>query len=102
MHVPTHILSGWCAANCFRLTARQRLFCMIAAAAPDLDGVGYIFGEATYQTYHHLLCHNVLFIVTVAVICTAFAITNRALTFVLCVACGHLHLLMDYFGSGPL
>src|SRR5437016_3393863 len=39
MHIQTHIMSGWCAASLFPLTARQRLACMIAASAADLDGL---------------------------------------------------------------
>src|SRR5947207_2449034 len=98
VHVPTHILSGWCVANCFRLSARQRLLCMFAAALPDLDGLGIVFGEATYQAYHHLLGHNLLFIMMTATVCAALSLRNHLAMFALCVALGHLHLLMDYFG----
>ncbi|HSU65852.1 MAG TPA: hypothetical protein VLJ39_03175 [Tepidisphaeraceae bacterium] len=48
MHIPTHIMSGWCMANLVRLTARERLFTMIAATAADLDGVSRVFGQEAY------------------------------------------------------
>jgi hypothetical protein len=101
MHVPTHILSGWCAASLLRLTPRERLFAMIAASAADVDGISILFGEGTYQTYHHLLGHNLLWAVVVAVVLAQLA-TNKLKAFVLYLALGHLHLVMDYFGSGPL
>ena len=43
MHIPTHILSGWCTGNLFDFKPRERLFCMIAATAADLDGLGMIY-----------------------------------------------------------
>jgi hypothetical protein len=59
MHVPTHIMSGWCLANVVPgLTARERLFCMIAATAADLDGLSILFGQNAYWDYHHVVCHN--------------------------------------------
>src|SRR5689334_2305032 len=100
MHVPTHLLSGWCVANCFPLNARERLFCMIAASACDADGLSVLGGWEAYQDYHHLLAHNLPFIALTAGVLTIFS-SHRALAFVLYVGLGHLHLLMDYYGSGP-
>src|SRR5689334_21295980 len=100
MHVPTHILSGWCLGNCVRLTARERVGCMIAAAAADLDGVGRVFGEEMYWKYHHVVGHNLVFIVGVAVALCAWS-GWRGKAFGMYVLAGHLHLVMDYFGSGP-
>ena len=45
MHIPTHILSGWCIGNVLPLNGRERLFCMVAASVADFDGLGIIFGE---------------------------------------------------------
>src|SRR4029079_1025852 len=101
MHVPTHILSGWCAASLLKLTPRERLCAMIAASAADVDGLSYLFGEGTFQTYHHLLCHNLLWAVVVAVVLVQFS-THKPKAFVLYLLLAHLHLVMDYFGSGPL
>ena len=102
MHAPTHIMSGWCVANCAELTPRERLFCMIAATAPDLDGIGAVIGTNSdaYQRWHHLLCHNLLFVLVLAGGLTMFS-RHRMKALLLYLVLGHLHLLMDYFGSGP-
>src|SRR5947209_7076288 len=100
MHLPTHILSGWCIASVLKLTPRERLGAMIAASAADFDGASILFGEGAYQTYHHLLGHNLLVGVVISVVLVQFA-THKVKAFVLYLALAHLHLLMDYFGSGP-
>jgi inner membrane protein len=100
MHVPTHILSGWCAASLLRLTPGERLGAMIAASAADIDGISIVFGEGAFQNYHHLLGHNLLWAIVVSVVLTTFA-THRVKAFVLYLLLAHVHLVMDYFGSGP-
>ena len=103
MHVPTHILSGWCLGNLLPLTPRERLGCMIAATAADLDGLGIIFGQEAYWEYHHKLGHNLFFAVVIAGVLTIFLSNRRrrAAGFALYLAMAHLHLVLDYFGSGP-
>lgn len=101
MHVQTHILSGWCAANLLPLDPRQRLFCMIAASAPDLDGLGVLWSQAAYHDYHHVLGHNLLFALLLSWLLAMLA-RRRAMTFLACLTLVHLHLAMDYIGSGPL
>lgn len=100
MHIQTHVMSGWCVANCIALTPRQRLFAMIAASAADLDGLGLVAGVDYYVRYHHLLAHNFTFGLILAAVLAAF---SRHRFGVLCLYLGlfHLHLIMDYFGSGP-
>jgi hypothetical protein len=102
MHIPTHILSGWCVASVFSLTARERCFAMVAAAIADVDGVGYLAGEQSdaYQLFHHVLGHNVFFGLVACGILAAF-LKNRIKAGLLYVGLFHLHLLLDYFGSGP-
>ena len=100
MHVQTHILSGWCAANVPSLTPRERGFAMLAATLADLDGLGIVFGEEFYFRYHHKLGHNLAFGLLLATLLTAFS-RNRRKSFFLYIALFHLHLLLDYFGSGP-
>lgn len=73
---------------------------MIAAAAPDVDGLGRIVSIDAYWKYHHVLGHNLLFCAVVAAAFAAFS-THRFKAGILYMALGHLHLLMDYFGSGP-
>jgi hypothetical protein len=103
LHVPTHILSGWAVGNLLPpLGPRERLLCMIAATAPDVDGLGILFGERAYWNYHHILGHNLLFTsVMAAVLAAVSSCGKRVLGFIAYAALGHLHLVMDYFGSGP-
>ena len=101
MHIPTHILSGWCVGNLVpRMTARERLFCMIAATAADLDGVGIVISQDAYWDYHHKLGHNVFAALLFAGVLTIFSTTRKPLAFVSYLALAHLHLVLDYFGSG--
>jgi LexA-binding, inner membrane-associated putative hydrolase len=100
MHVQTHIMSGWIAGNYLKLNARQRGFCMIAAAIPDLDGLSLLFGRDAYTSYHHLLCHNLLFAVISSAVLAWFS-PRPARSFFIYFSLFHLHLLMDYYGSGP-
>jgi hypothetical protein len=104
MHIQTHILSGWCVANLIPgLTPRERCLAMVAASIADLDGLGIVFGEKYYQEYHHVLGHNLLYAVVVSLVLAAFSRGwwRRGVAFVLYLGLGHLHLVMDYFGSGP-
>lgn len=104
MHVPTHILSGWVVGNLFPLTPRERLFCMIVATVPDLDGVGIVFGDNVYQRWHHVACHNLPFCIVVTAVLAVLSRRAPAGRFgdaLLYAALFHLHLVMDYFGSGP-
>ncbi len=104
MHIPTHILSGWVIGNCFPLRPRERLACMIAGTAHDLDGLGIVFGDDLYQRWHHVAFHGLSFCTLLAAILSALfvnGVKRRLLCGLLFVAIGHVHLLMDYFGSGP-
>jgi len=100
MHIPTHLMSGWCIGNLFHLTGRQRVMCMVAASAADLDGLSIVGGLDAYQTYHHEVGHNLPFGVLVCVVLWWFS-GKRFWPLVLYVVLFHLHLLMDFFGSGP-
>jgi len=99
MHPPTHIMSGWCIGNLFPFTPRQRLFCMIAATAADVDGVGKIISEDLYFKYHHILGHNLTFAILGSTILAAFSI-RRVLSWIVYLALFHLHIFMDLWGSG--
>jgi hypothetical protein len=102
MHLQTHILSGWCVANCLPCTPRQRLFAMIAASAADIDAVTWLFGQEAYWNYHHTFGHNVFTACIVSAVLAAFTPGRRIASFLLFVALFHLHFVMDYFGSGPM
>lgn len=100
MHIPTHILSGWCVAGFLPLRPRERLFCMLAASLPDLDGLGILVSEEMYWRFHHYAGHNVFFGLLLSAGLAAFS-WRRWITFAACLTCFHLHLGMDYIGSGP-
>ena len=104
MHIQTHVLSGWCVGDALSGVAgfgrRERLFCMLAASLADLDGLGIVVSQDLYWSLHHKLGHNA----TAGVLGSlAFAAFSRRPLFALPVYLGlfHLHLLLDYFGSGP-
>ena len=99
MHLPTHILSGWCAASVLRLSPRERLFCMVAATGADLDGVSFLFGQDAYWNWHHVLGHNIFFALAMAGVLAAFS-QRKLASYLLYLALAHLHLVMDYYGSG--
>ena len=103
MHVQTHILSGWCVGNLLPgFTPRERLLCMLAASLADLDGISRLFGEEAYWDYHHKLGHCLAYGLLLCGALTIFARPpRRVLAFVVCLALFHLHLVMDYYGSGP-
>ena len=131
MHIQTHILSGWCLANCLPLSPRQRLCSMLAATLADVDGLGILLGQRYYHQYHHVLGHNIFFAVALSAVLAAVPVAaigdrgggsrsliaatgsscaksngrttlKRPLIFLLYLALAHVHLLLDYFGSGPL
>lgn len=99
MHVQTHILSGWCAANLLPLNARQRLFCMVAASLSDVDGMGILFSQELYWDFHHRLGHCALFAVAASSILAVFS-PRRIASFLVYLALFHLHLGLDVLGSG--
>ena len=73
---------------------------MLAASLADLDGLSILAGQEAYWDYHHTLGHNLPFGL---VLCTVLASLSTRRVLALCVylALFHLHLLLDYYGSGP-
>jgi len=100
MHPQTHILAGWCIGNLAPLTPRQRLFCMLAAGAADVDGLGWLISQDLYWDLHHKVGHCAVFGVVLASSLAAFS-PRRTSSFLLYLALFHVHLLMDVVGSGP-
>jgi hypothetical protein len=74
---------------------------MIAASAADVDGLGIVLGQRVYQEYHHVLGHNVSFALLLGGALTVYS-THRLKAFCIYLGLAHLHLVLDYFGSGPL
>ena len=75
---------------------------MIASVVPDVDAAGIVLGleAGAYETYHHLLAHNLLFGAGVTLV-AGRAVGWRPLSLLLVFAAFLSHLVGDYFGSGP-
>jgi inner membrane protein len=109
MNPITHGLVGWALAASLR-SRRDRALVVVAALAPDLDGLGIgpEWLTATwdvpldwYTRYHRMLLHNGLSCGLMAVAAAAVA-KQRWRTAGLVFASAHLHLLGDVLGSrGP-
>lgn len=107
MHVGTHFFASWLLATAPGLERRERAAIAFAGVAPDADGLGIIAELLTadsprtlawYSNYHHVLGHNLLFAVVVALIAGALA-KRKVLTAALACGAFHLHLLCDLAGS---
>ena len=92
-------MSGWCLGNYANLTPRERFCCILAASLADLDGLGLLVGQEAYWDYHHKLCHNLLFGLFLSVGLMLFS-GRRWRSFFIYLGLFHLHLVMDYYGSG--
>lgn len=100
MHIPTHVLSGWVVASAVpHLTPRERLLAMAAATAPDLDGLAIVAGRDAFETYHHVVGHNLFFGLLIMALIVAYSTHKRAMA-LLAFGLLHLHIVMDSFGSG--
>lgn len=100
MHIPTHLLSGWIGGNLVpSFGARERFFCMIAASAPDLDGLSLLGGWECYYDWHHVLMHNLPFALALSGV-LAYVSKPRFTAFAVYLGLLHLHFLMDLLGSG--
>lgn len=108
----THALLGWCLAESVPgLGHRERALIVIASVAPDADGLGIVAELATRDTshpllwfseLHHLLAHNLLFAVIVAVACVIAARVRPLVVGAFAFIAVHLHFLCDLAGSrGP-
>jgi inner membrane protein len=93
-------MSGWCVANLFRLTPQERFCCMLAASLADIDGIGILVSRSLYWDWHHLLGHNLPFAIAISLAMLPLS-KHRLKAPLIYLGLAHLHLLMDYFGSGP-
>jgi inner membrane protein len=73
---------------------------MVVSVAPDIDGIGLLFSEQAYFDWHHVAAHNLTFALLVSGVCTAVS-PHRVKAFWIYLMLVHLHLLMDFLGSGP-
>lgn len=102
MQIPTHILAGWVIGNSLKVDRRTRLLTMVAAEIADIDGITLLFfGWESYRKYHHIVGHNVFFIVlTVVILAVATAREHRTKAIALYIIALVSHLILDSFGSG--
>lgn len=106
----THLLIGWSVANTFRISCRERALVTMAAIIPDFDGAGLIYDlfshgpgqqASLWDTYHHILGHNISFGIFVCLLTCALS-TRRWVVSLLAFLSFHCHLLGDLVGSrGP-
>jgi inner membrane protein len=110
MHIGTHFLAGWLVALPRPgLTLRERGAIAFAGVAPDLDGLPLLVDKVNemlgresiyYETWHHVLAHNIGAALVFAGGCAALAERGRRrLVFALALLSTHFHLLFDLIGS---
>ncbi len=98
MNLATHGLTGWILAQSLS-DRRDRGIITAAALAADIDGVGIVSSLEAYQTYHHVLGHNIF--VAVAITFISFILCrDRMRGAFLSFVSFHSHLLEDLLGSG--
>ena len=86
-------------ARALKADRPTRVWCLIASLAPDVDGLGLVFGTRVYEAFHHVLAHNVWFGVGLTAVSARWVgVRARALAAVF--AAFLLHLAGDYYGSG--
>ena len=106
----THFLASWVIASFPKLERRDVALITFAGVAPDLDGLGAVPELLTshsshpldwFSRYHHVLAHNLLFAVLVAIAVFFFS-KRKWLSTAFALLAVHLHFLMDVAGSrGP-
>lgn len=108
----SHFLISWVVANTVPdLDRRERAFITLAGIAPDIDGFGAPVEMLTKGTanelrwfadYHHVLCHNGLFCIILALLAISFARNRKKLVGLFVLLTSHAHFLCDLVGSkGP-
>lgn len=107
MHVVTHLLIGWTAAEHTVKTRRDKALVAWASVAPDLDGLGLPvdwtcralgYETAFYEEYHRMALHGLPGAVLVTALFAMLAQERmRAAPWIFISY--HLHLLGDVLGS---
>ena len=72
---------------------------MVAASAPDLDGLSLLGGWECYYDWHHVLMHNLPFAVILAALLACFS-RPKLTAFAVYFGLVHLHFALDLLGSG--
>jgi membrane-bound metal-dependent hydrolase YbcI (DUF457 family) len=94
----THGLIGWITAT--PLSERKdRYLVTLAGIAPDIDGIGALIDIEYYSRYHHIIAHNLIFGIILALFSMLIS-ANKKLTSLLVFVSFNLHILGDLLGSG--
>ncbi|MCU0607786.1 MAG: metal-dependent hydrolase, partial [Candidatus Edwardsbacteria bacterium] len=101
-------LVSWAVAGAAPLERRDRALATLAGIVPDLDAAGLLADLVRpvpddphywYQTYHHVLAHNLAAALMTGILC--FLLARRRWTVAgLAFLLFHVHLLCDLLGSG--
>jgi len=104
----THLLVGWTALEAAQRNDRDRALVVLAGLAPDLDGLGILFGlgdsgrglaETSYfQDFHHVWGHGLPAALVISALVASLA-TSRARAALCAFIAVHLHFLCDILGS---
>lgn len=100
-----HFLASWVCATSLDLGRRERRIVTLAGVLPDLDGIGVAGDLITrgrteyYATFHHLLCHNLVFAILLSALAGILVKGHRARAFGWTFLMVHGHLLLDLLGS---
>ena len=73
---------------------------MLISVLPDIDGLGVVLDERYYVEYHHVLAHNLWFGILASAILSQFS-ERKFWAYWVYLASFHLHLILDFLGSGP-
>jgi LexA-binding, inner membrane-associated putative hydrolase len=91
-----HIQYGWWIAHARKFDRLERFAITAAAAVADLDGLAMFGGGDAYYKYHHILFHNVGFILVVAALAGIY-FWRRPWAWLMLTAAAASHLVIDYF-----
>lgn len=100
-----HFLASWICATSLPLERHERRLVTLAGVAPDLDGLGVAADLISrgrtdwYGTWHHLLCHNLVFAILFSVLAVALVKGHRPRAFLAAFLMAHSHFFLDLIGS---
>ena len=99
MHLPSHFLAGWILSEIKPLEKRDRWIIALSSVFPDIDGIPIVFGVEAYQKWHHSFGHSLLAGLGLALL-VYFLSVRKAWVTILSLVSFHVHIALDYFGSG--
>jgi len=101
MNIPAHFLSSWCLAETFSKTRKERICCVIAGLLPDFDGLGILIDVKYYHKFHHIIGHNFLVGLLLAVVLAMQSEQRRLRWILIYFGIFNVHMILDLLGSGP-